>query len=105
MRTQAEDLRLVRPSAVEGANQRTVDKYKRVRAAGRVPKFPRRPRSDVLSDSITLFFIARNRVGLWIALRRRGARVEFFCSRNRPCVSLRKTVAQAGARPWFSPSD
>jgi hypothetical protein len=38
MRSQAEDLHLVRPSAVEGANQRTVDKYKRVRAAGRVPK-------------------------------------------------------------------
>jgi hypothetical protein len=67
MRSQAEDLHLVRPSAVEGANQRTVDKYRRVRAARRVPKFPRRPRSDVLSDSITLFFIARNRVGLWIA--------------------------------------
>ena len=67
MRSQAKDLHLVRPFAIEAGNQRTVDKYTRVRAAGRGPKFPRRPQSDVLSDSITLFFIARNRVGLWIA--------------------------------------
>ena len=72
MRSQAKDLHLVRPSAIEGAYQRTVDKYKRVRAAGRVPKFPRRPQSDVLSDSITLFFIGRNRVGLWIAREAEG---------------------------------
>jgi hypothetical protein len=67
MRSQAKDLHLVRPFAIEGGNQRTVDKYTGVRAAGPGSKFPRRPQSDVLSDSITLFFIARNRVGLWIA--------------------------------------
>ena len=67
MRSQAKDLHLVRPFAIEAGNQRTVDKHTRVRAAGRGRKFPRRPQSDVLSNSITLFFIARNRVGLWIA--------------------------------------
>jgi hypothetical protein len=72
MRSQAKDLHLIRPFAIEGGNQRTVDKYTRVRAAGRGPKFPRRPQSDVLSESITLFFIARNGVGLWIAREAEG---------------------------------
>jgi hypothetical protein len=105
MRSQAKDLHLVRPFVIEGGNQRTVDKYTGVRAAGTGSKFPRRPQSDVLSESITLFFIARNRVGFWIAREAKRRTGEFFCSRNRPCVSLRKTVAQADARPCFSPSD
>jgi len=33
---------------------------------------PRRAHSDVLSDSIPLYFIARNRVGLWIAREAEG---------------------------------
>jgi hypothetical protein len=105
MRSQAEDLHLVRPSAVEGANHRTVDKYKRVRARGRGPKFPQRPQADVLSDSIPLFFIAATELAFGSRVRRRGERAEFFSSRTRPCVSLRKTVAQADARLRFSPSD
>jgi hypothetical protein len=32
-----------------------------------VAKFPRRPDSSTLSESIPLFFIGRNRNGLWIA--------------------------------------
>jgi hypothetical protein len=34
---------------------------------GMMAKFPRRPGSGVVSGSIPLFFIARNRAGLWVA--------------------------------------
>jgi len=39
---------------------------------GMTAKFPRRPDSGVLSESIPLFFIARNRVGLWVAREAEG---------------------------------
>jgi hypothetical protein len=35
-------------------------------------KFPRRPDSGVLGESIPLFFIARNRAGLWVAREAEG---------------------------------
>ena len=41
-------------------------------AADTSTKFPGRPDSDVLSNSIPLFFIAQNKVGLWIAREAEG---------------------------------
>jgi len=35
-------------------------------------KFPKRPGPDMLSNSIPLFFIAQNKVGLWIAREAEG---------------------------------
>jgi hypothetical protein len=35
-------------------------------------KFPRRPDAGLVSESIPLFFIARNRVGLWVAREAEG---------------------------------
>jgi hypothetical protein len=40
--------------------------------AGMTAKFPRRPDSGVLSESIPLFFIARNRARLWVAREAEG---------------------------------
>jgi hypothetical protein len=37
-----------------------------------VAKFPRRPNSGVLSESIPLFFIGRNKLGLWVAREAQG---------------------------------
>jgi hypothetical protein len=37
-----------------------------------VVKFPRRPNSGVLSESIPLFFIGRNRLGFWVARESQG---------------------------------
>jgi hypothetical protein len=37
-----------------------------------VAKFPRRPEPDVLCKSIPLFFIGRNRNGLWVAREAEG---------------------------------
>ena len=39
---------------------------------GTVTKYPRRPDTGVLSKSIPLFFIGRNRNGLWIAREAEG---------------------------------
>jgi hypothetical protein len=39
----------------------------RQRARGTIANFPRRPDAGVLSKSIPLFFIGRNRNGLWVA--------------------------------------
>jgi hypothetical protein len=39
---------------------------------GTMAKFPRRPESDVVSESIPLFFIARNRVGLCVVREAEG---------------------------------
>jgi hypothetical protein len=39
---------------------------------GTVPKFPGRPDPSILSKSIPLFFVGRNRNGLWIAREAEG---------------------------------
>lgn len=41
-------------------------------AAGTVAEFPRRPDAGVLSEAIPLFFIGRNRRGLWVAREAEG---------------------------------
>jgi len=48
------------------------DRKQPLPAAGSTAKFPRRPDSGVLSASIPLFFIGRNRSGLWIAREAEG---------------------------------
>ena len=47
--------------------QPTLDQRESKSTAGVSAKFPCRPSSDVLSNSIPLFFVARNRVGFWVA--------------------------------------
>jgi hypothetical protein len=101
MRSQAEDLHLIRPFAIEGGNQRTVDKYTRVRAAGRGPKFPRRPQSDVLSESITLFFIARNRVSLWIAREAEGRTGGIFLFKKSTLRFAQENSGASGCATMF----
>jgi hypothetical protein len=43
------------------------------KAQSKIINFPARPDSGVLSSSIPLFFIARNRVGLWIVREAEGS--------------------------------
>jgi hypothetical protein len=51
---------------------RPTDNPKPVVPVGMTAKYPRRPDSGVLSESIPLFFIARNRAGLWVAREAEG---------------------------------
>jgi hypothetical protein len=82
---------------------------------GMMTKFPRRPDSGVLSESIPLFFIARNRAGLWIAREAQGRTGGIFCSREGQLGgsgsegSLRRSVCESGCcaplrprREWIS---
>jgi hypothetical protein len=69
-----------------------------VRVSG---KFPSRPSFDVLSDSIPLFFIARNRVGFWIARdadRRTGG---IFLSRKSALRFADKSCETTGCATMF----
>ncbi len=43
-----------------------------------IPKFPERPSPNVLSTSIPLFFIGRNRRGLWVAREAEGRAAGLF---------------------------
>jgi hypothetical protein len=49
------------------SNQPALNQRKPAQAVGMTVNFPPRPDCGVLSDSIPLFFIGSNRVGLWIA--------------------------------------
>ena len=79
-----------------------LDQHKSLSAARVSGKFPCRPSFDVLSGSIPLFFIARNRVGFWIAREVEGRTGGIFPSENRRYVLLRQVVEQAVAQPCFS---
>jgi hypothetical protein len=49
---------------------------------GMTPKLPRWPDSGVLSESIPLFFIARNSAGLWVAREAEGRTGGIFVFRR-----------------------
>jgi hypothetical protein len=100
LRSQAKDLHLVRPFSVDGGNQ-TVDKYDRVRAPGRRPKFPQRPQADVLSDAITLFFIARNSVGFWIAREAKRRTGGIFLFKNSALRFAKENSGASGCATMF----
>jgi hypothetical protein len=64
------------------ADEPTRDQHNSSPATGVSCKFPSRPSCDVLSDSIPLFFIARNRVGFWIARDAEGRAGGIFLFRK-----------------------
>jgi hypothetical protein len=51
-------------------------------AARAINKFPRRPGPGVLSESIPLFFIGRNKTGLWVAREAEGRTGGIFLFRE-----------------------
>jgi hypothetical protein len=59
-------------------------------SAGAAAKFPRRPDSGILSESIPLFFIGRNKSGLWIAREAEGRTGGIFLFR-RSALGFAKT--------------
>ena len=70
-------------------------------SAGAAAKFPRRPDSGVLSESIPLFFIGRNKSGLWItreAERRTGG---IFLFRSSALGFAEKNSAPTGCATMF----
>jgi hypothetical protein len=64
-------------------------------------KFPSRPSFDVLSDSIPLFFIARNRVGFWIARDADGRTGGIFLFRKSALRFANKICETTGCATMF----
>jgi len=69
-----------------------------VRVSG---KFPSRPSSDVLSGSIPLFFIARNRIGFWIARDADGLTGGIFLFRKSARRFVDKICETTGCATMF----
>ena len=65
------------------------------------PQFPRRPSSSVLSESIPLFFIGRNKVGLWVAREAEGRTGGIFLFRESAMRFSGKHSLPAGCATMF----
>jgi len=68
---------------------------------GTVTKFPRRPDAGVLSKSIPLFFIGRNRNGLWIAREAEGRTGGVFLLKRSALRFAQENSAPVGCATMF----
>jgi len=68
---------------------------------GMTAKFPRRPDSGVLSESIPLFFIARNRAGLWLAREAEGHTGGIFLFKTSAVRFAEKSSGPRGCATMF----
>jgi hypothetical protein len=72
------------------------------RTAGGEPcAFPRRPGSQIISESIPLFFVARNRRGLWAAREANGRSGGLFLFKRSAIRFAAKSSAPAGCATMF----
>lgn len=82
-------------SLIVNGKQRTFDRSLLARGASAptVSKFPRRPDPSILSESIPLYFIGRNKAGLWVAREAEGRAGGIFLLKR----SVLRFVAKRGA--------
>ena len=73
-----------------------IDRPKPTAPVGMTAKFPHRPDSVVLSESIPLFFIARNRAGLWVAREAAGHTGGIFLFKRSAVRFAEKSSAPRG---------
>jgi len=64
-------------------------------------QFPRRPSSSVLSESIPLFFLGRNKVGLWVVREAEGRTGGIFLFRESAMRFAGKHSLSAGCATMF----
>jgi hypothetical protein len=74
---------------------------RRSAARGTATKFPRRPDARVLSETIPLFFIGRNKNGLWVAREAEGRTGGVFLFKRSAVRFAAKTSAPAGCATMF----
>lgn len=82
---------------VKGTEQR----FDRRRPPQAVAKFPRRPDSNVLSESIPLFFIGRNKCGFWVAREAGGRTGGLFLFMRSALRFAKKNSAAGGCATMF----
>ena len=80
---------------------RPTDNPKPVVPVGMTAKYPRRPDSGVLSESIPLFFIARNRAGLWVAREAEGRAGGIFLFRRSALRFAKRSSGPRGCATMF----
>ncbi|HUI13254.1 MAG TPA: hypothetical protein VL048_07295 [Xanthobacteraceae bacterium] len=68
---------------------------------GTVVKFPKRPDLSVLSETIPLFYIARNKHGFWVAREAEGRRGGVFLLRRSAVRFARQQSAPVGCAMMF----
>jgi len=82
-------------------NQPRLDQRKPAVPPGVTAKFPHRPDFGVLSESIPLFFIARNRVGLWVAREAEGRIGGIFLFKKSALHFAQRISAPSGCATMF----
>ncbi len=65
-------------------------------APGRAAKFPQRPDASALSEAIPLFFIGRNKNGLWVAREAEGQTGGVFLLKRSALRFVRKNSVPVG---------
>jgi len=85
------------------ARQRPVDQVESLPTGGKRPSFPRRPNPQLLSESIPLYFIARNKNGFWIAREAEGRTGGIFLFQRSALRFAKKTSAPIGCATMFLP--
>jgi hypothetical protein len=65
-------------------------------APGKAAKFPRRPDASALSEAIPLFFIGRNKNGLWVAREAEGQTGGVFLLKRSALRFVRKNNVPVG---------
>jgi hypothetical protein len=73
----------------------------RQRGRGTIANFPRRPDAGVLSKSIPLFFIGRNRNGLWVAREGEGHTGGVFLLKQSALHFAQRKSAPVGCATMF----
>jgi len=95
------ELPLLRAICLVVKSHRSNNDQSRQRACGAVANFPRRPDAGVLSKSIPLFFIGRNRNGLWVAREAEGRIGGIFLLKQSALRFAQKHGAPVGCATMF----
>jgi hypothetical protein len=82
-------------------SNRSNDDQARQRATGAVANYPRRPDAGVLSKSIPLFFIGRNKNGLWVVREAEGRAGGLFLSKQSALHFAQRKSAPIGWATMF----
>jgi hypothetical protein len=71
--------------------------------AAKTAEFPRRPSAQTLSESIPLFFVARNENGLWVVREAEGRNGGIFLSKRSAVHFAESRSASIGCATMFPP--
>jgi hypothetical protein len=82
-------------------NEQPAERHKRVAPIGKTKRFPRRPDAGVVSEAIPLFFLARNRVGLWVVREAEGRKGGIFLFRRSAVRFAERSSAPRGCATMF----